>query len=248
MGPHSISWKGIALSNLVEVTVLVPEELLPRFYAHHARFLRKGGEHDCGPRHGGRHGDHRFGSHDSHERGGRPEFGQPDPRGEFAGPRGDFRGPRGGRGEGHRRPFGDGRFDEGFRGRGPGAISAAERSEIWAQGSDAERLEDARIYYAMLRDNARRFLDLLIDDQRDEVPATEIIETLGLDSNRVLAGSLSSFGFAARRLGRSLPFGWEVKTDGSTVYSITPDVADLFKQVRPSVAGLSTEEEVTAEA
>ena len=197
--------KGSALSNLIEVTVLVPERELAHFYRMHARFLRKGA---C---HGRQQGEQR---------------GAEEQRFEGEGPFGR------GRGHGRHGRFADGGFGRGMRhGRGPGAVSAEERSEIWATGTEAERLADARFYYEMLRDNARRFLDLLIDTN-EPIAANDVVEKLGLDSVRVLSGSMSSFGYAARRLDRSLPFGWDVRTDGTTVYSITADVADLFRSAR----------------
>lgn len=108
----------------------------------------------------------------------------------------------------------------------------AERVTIWAEGSHEERLADARDYYSTLSDTARKFLDLLIDDDRSEIPSTELIEKLDLESNRVLAGSLSSFGRKARRIGRVQPFGFETKADGSTVYAVPAEIAGLFREAR----------------
>ena len=246
--------KGSALSNLIEVTVLVPERDLASFYRMHSRFLRK---------HGGRGGHReefrgfegrRFGGEFPGGRRGFPGEGRPDfdggPRGE--GRRGFGDGPFGGRGHGRGHGpdrdewFGDRGFGRGMRhGRGPGAVSAEERSAIWATGTEDERLADARFYYEMLRDNARRFLDLLLDSE-GPIPANDVVEKLGLDSVRVLSGSMSSFGYAARRTDRALPFGWDVRPDGTTVYSITDDVAELFRTARGGEATAEPTETETA--
>ena len=108
----------------------------------------------------------------------------------------------------------------------------AERVAIWAEGTDEERLADAKEYYSTLSETARKFLDLLLDDARAEIPSEELIEKLGLESNRVLAGSLSSFGRKARRIGRLQPFGFETNSDGTTVYSVPAEVAELFRTAR----------------
>jgi hypothetical protein len=136
----------------------------------------------------------------------------------------------------------DGRFGGGeghrgrdFRGHGPARVSLlspAERSAAWAEGTEEQRLADAREYYTTLSDTARKFLDILIDDSRSEIPAGEMIEKLGLESNRVLAGSLSSFGRKARRIGRVQPFGFVTDAEGSTIYYLPEDVAELFGKAR----------------
>ncbi|MDQ2682659.1 MAG: DUF6416 domain-containing protein, partial [Chloroflexota bacterium] len=138
-------------------------------------------------------------------------------------------------GNGRRRRRGLGEAARGADFRGAQRVSAstpAERVEAWSRGTLDERLADAREYYTTLSDTARKFLDLLLDDQRPEIPASELIEKLGLESNRVLAGSLSSFGRKARRIGRLQPFGFQIADDGSTVYAVPTEVADLFRQAR----------------
>lgn len=123
--------------------------------------------------------------------------------------------------------------DMDFRGHRARLLATpAERVNVWAQGTHDERLADAREYYSTLSETARKFLDLLLDDPRGEIPATELVEKLGLESNRVLAGSLSSFGRKARRIGRLQPFGFETRADGSTVYAVPAEIGELFREAR----------------
>lgn len=146
---------------------------------------------------------------------------------DFGGRRGEAREGFGRGRHGHdRHEFGDRGFGR-WNQRTP-----EERSVAWAEGTDEQRLEDAKAYYTTLSDTARRFLDLLIDDERSEIPASELIEALGLESNRVLAGSLSSFGRKARRIGRVQPFGFETDDSGATIYYLPDDIAALFREVR----------------
>ena len=111
-----------------------------------------------------------------------------------------------------------------------------QRTQMWTRdGSYEDRLKSARAFYRSLTPTARQFLDLLLDSEEMEAAAHEIVSALGLESTHSLAGSLSSFGFTAKRIGRLQPFEWRVEENGETTYFIPArEIGELFREARAS--------------
>jgi len=105
-----------------------------------------------------------------------------------------------------------------------------QRVQRWTmEGSREERIGLARQLLRELSPRARAFYLHLLEKDGFEAPAIDIVGALGLESTRALAGTLSSFGTVTRRINKSLPFEWRVEPDGATVYSIDPEIADVFQ-------------------
>ena len=73
------------------------------------------------------------------------------------------------------------------------------------------------------------FLRFLLNRDTFEAPAQEVVQHLGLASTHALAGTLSSFGKTAKRLGKHQPFEFREDPNLGTVYYIDPRIAEVFQ-------------------
>lgn len=105
-----------------------------------------------------------------------------------------------------------------------------ERLQMWTvDGSREERILSARQLLRELSPKARQFLQYLLGQATIEAPAEEVVQALNLNSTRVLAGHLSSFGSVSKRIGRYQPYEFRVDPDRGTVYFVDPEIAEVFR-------------------
>ena len=125
-----------------------------------------------------------------------------------------------------------GGFGRGPRGRGRGhggpGFGHHERT-AWT----ADDLEDARWLYGRLSDPARELFDLLIDDPGARHAGNELASRLKLDKGaHGVVGILAWPGRWSSKLGKEFPITAEAREDGGTDYSISPELAELFRTAR----------------
>lgn len=105
------------------------------------------------------------------------------------------------------------------------------REGSWLVGTEETRLHDAKQVYRQLSPEAQRILDYWLDHHDRRIPASELVKELGFKSINSIAGTLASFGFQSKKVGRQLPFLWGYSPDGSS-YWMEPEVNALFRQAR----------------
>jgi len=116
--------------------------------------------------------------------------------------------------------------------QGPLSAWTDERVRMWTvDGTDEDRNLAVLQLMRDLSPKAGEFLRLLLERDSLEAPATEIVQHLGLSSSHALAGTLSSFGAAGKRLGRHQPFEWREDAALGTVYYLDPRIAKVFRSV-----------------
>jgi hypothetical protein len=126
-------------------------------------------------------------------------------------------------------PYGHGPAEESTFG---GSLTEVRRGEAWRVGNADEVLRDALCLYSALSTLARRILDYWLDSDTRRHRAEDMARALDLESPRVIAGSLSSFGRNNRRCGaRGLPFHWTEDENGA-IYWMDDDVLTLFRKAR----------------
>jgi hypothetical protein len=120
---------------------------------------------------------------------------------------------------------------------GPDSPTAEPESE-----SDAEHLawtssdgELAKAVWAKLSQPAQALFSTLMAKPGHEFSGDELAEMLGIpNGKRGVAGVLAWPGRYCLAIDRKYPWLWRHAADGSALYWVTDEVADLFRQARES--------------
>jgi hypothetical protein len=102
--------------------------------------------------------------------------------------------------------------------------------------------EVAQRLYRMVSDNARRILDQLMElGDGGSIGGGELAQKAGIPKGAYgVAGSLSSVGKAASKLGRELPYRTAANAVGGPgIYGMQGSVSELFRAARDASGGWS---------
>jgi hypothetical protein len=112
----------------------------------------------------------------------------------------------------------------------PGAQTGSRGGvKPWGSGD----VEVARRLYAMVSANARSILDQLMKLGDGSIGGAQLAANAGIDKGAYgVAGSLSSVGKAAAKVGRELPYRTTASDQGPGVYGMAETVSELFRAAR----------------
>lgn len=114
---------------------------------------------------------------------------------------------------------------------------AVTQSGVRPWGADDADVADQ--LYRTVSDNARRILDQLIEVGDGSIGGAALARSAGIDKGAYgVAGSLSSVGKAATKVGRELPYRAQANPAGGPgIYGMDPLVAELFRAAQVAKGG-----------
>ena len=93
----------------------------------------------------------------------------------------------------------------------------------------------AQVVWTRFSARFKAALSYLIDRPQEKVPGEALAQASNIPHGKAgLAGALGWPGRICAAVGRADPWQWELEDDGSSVYWVEREVAELFKKVRDS--------------
>lgn len=114
----------------------------------------------------------------------------------------------------------------------------AQMKRTWIQGSDDDRLRDAKVLLQQLAGGTGgKILSFLLDHPGEWFSGHDLVRDLTLSGMNDIQGGIGAIGKRCTALGREKPQRYQQSVGfGNSRYAIEPDVAEFFRTTRTEMA------------